>query len=98
MARPGPRLPSSSKRSSVRDRDLAPAALVGAVVCCGVMALVAGLVGGVALAAIGRFTVVSVAGLGVVVAIAWWLARRRHRHDRTGDTIDRSTHPEGTLR
>ena len=82
----------------MRDRDLAPAALVAAFVCCGVTALVAGLVGGVALAAIGRFTVVSVVGLGVVVAIAWWLDRRRRRHDRTDDTVDRSTHPEGTLR
>ena len=82
----------------MRDRDLAPAALVGAFVCCGAMALVAGAAGGVALAAIGRFTVVSVAGLGVVVTIAWWLDRRRHRHDRTGDTNHRSTHPEGYLR
>jgi len=82
----------------VRDRDLAPAALAGAVVCCGMTALVAGLVGGVALAAIGRFTAVSVASLGIVVAIAWWLDRRRHRHDRTDDTNDRSTQPEGTLR
>ncbi len=64
----------------MRDRHLAPAALVGAIACCGAMALIAGLVGGVALAAIGRFTVVSVTGLGVVVA------------------IDRSAHPEGTLR
>jgi len=62
------------------------------------MSLVAGLVGGVALAAIGRFTMVSVVGLGVVVAIAWWLDRRRHRHDRIGSTNDRLTHPEGTLR
>ena len=82
----------------MRDRDLAPAALVGVIACCSVMALVAGLVGGVALAAIGRFTLASVAGLGVVVAIAWWLDRRRHRHDRTDATDDRSTHPEGTLR
>jgi membrane protein implicated in regulation of membrane protease activity len=82
----------------MRDRDLAPAALVAAFVCCGVTALVAGLVGAVALAAIGRFTMVSVAGLGMVVAIAWWLDRRRHRHDHTGDTSDRSTRPEGALR
>jgi membrane protein implicated in regulation of membrane protease activity len=82
----------------MRDRDLAPVALVAALVCCGAMALTVGLVGGVALAAIGRFTAVSVAGLGVVVAAAWWLDRRRHRHDRTGATNDRSTHPEGTAR
>lgn len=82
----------------MRDRDLAPAALVAAFVCCGMTAVVAGLVGGVALAAIGRFTMVSVLGLGVVVAIAWGLDRRRHRHDRTGDTNDRPTHPKGTLR
>ncbi len=41
---------------------------------------------------------VSVLGLGVVVAIAWGLDRRQHRHDRTGDTNDRPTHPKGTLR
>jgi membrane protein implicated in regulation of membrane protease activity len=74
------------------------AALVGAIVCCGAMALIAGLVGGVALVAIGRFTVVSVAGLGVVVLIAWVLDRRRHRHDPGGDTHDRSAQVEGTQR
>jgi len=82
----------------MRDRDLAPAALVAAIVCCGAMALIAGLVGGVALAVIGRFTAASVAGLGVVVVIAWRLDRRRHRHDRTGATNDRSAQLEGTSR
>jgi len=82
----------------MRDRTLAPAALVAVVVCCGAMALVAGLVGGVAVAVLGRFTLVSVAGLGVVVAIAWWLDRRRHHHDRTGDTSDRPTDLEGKTR
>lgn len=82
----------------MRDRDLAPAALVAAIVCCGAMALIAGLVGGVALAVIGRFTAASVAGLGVVVVIAWRFDRRRHRHDRTGDTNDRSAQLEGTSR
>lgn len=67
----------------MRDRDLLPGAVLGAVVCCSMMALIVGLVGGVALAAIGRFTALSVAGLGVVVAIVWWLNRRRHRPDRT---------------
>lgn len=82
----------------MRDRNLAPAALVGAIVCCGAMALIAGLVGGVALVAIGRFTVVSVAGLGVVVLIASVLDRRRHRHDPGGDAHDRSAQVEGTQR
>jgi hypothetical protein len=82
----------------MRDRNLAPAALVGATVCCGVMALIAGPVGGVALASIGRFTAVSVAGVGVVVAIAWWLDRRRHPHDRTHELDDRTAHARGTLR
>lgn len=82
----------------MRDRNLAPAALVGAIVCCGSMALIAGLVGGGALAAIGQFTAVSIAGLGVVVLIAWALDRRRHRHDRGGDTLDRSAQLEGTQR
>lgn len=78
----------------MRDRKLAPAALVGAIVCCGSMALIAGLVGGVALAAIGRFTAVSIAGLGVVVLVAWVLDRRRHRYDPS----DRSAQLEGTQR
>jgi len=82
----------------MRDRNLAPAALVGAIVCCGATALIAGLVGGVALAAIGQLTAVSAAGLGVVVLIAWVLDRRRHRHDPSGDSNDRSAQPEGTQR
>ena len=95
---PGRPRPSSSRRFSMRDRALAPAALVGAIACCGAMALVAGLVGGVALAAIGRFTVISVAALGVVVVLAWRLDRHRHRYDRTIDTRDRSEHLTGTPR
>ena len=87
----------------MRNRDLVATALVGAIICCGAMALIAGLVGGVALAAIGRFTAVSIVGLGVVVAIAWWLDRRRHRHDRhrhnrTCNADDRLAHCERTLR
>ena len=77
----------------MRDRDLASTALVAAIVCCGTTALIAGLVGGVALVAIGRFTAVSVAGLGAVGFVAWRLDRRRHRHDCTGD---RSAQLEGT--
>lgn len=34
----------------------------------------------------------------VVVVIAWRLDRRRHRHDRTGATNDRSAQLEGTSR
>ncbi|MGK2966859.1 MAG: hypothetical protein ACSLFM_14825 [Tepidiformaceae bacterium] len=82
----------------MRDRNLVPAALVGAIVCCGAMALIAGLVGGVALAAIGRFTVVSIAALGVVVAIAWWLGRRAPRHDGARNVYDRSVHRAEALR
>lgn len=79
----------------MRDRDLAPAAVVAAVVCCAATALAAAVVGGVALAAIGRFTAVSVAGLGVVVLVAWRIDRRRHRHDRSADTSDGCAHREG---
>lgn len=82
----------------MRDQDLVPAALVGAIVCCGATAVMAGLVGGVALAAIGPFTAVSVAGLGVVVVIAWRLDRRRHRHHRTANSADPSVQVEGTSR
>ena len=79
----------------MRDRDLAPGAVVAVVVCCAATALAAAVVGGVALAAIGRFTAVFVAGLGVVVVIVWRIDRRRHRHDRSADTSDRCAHREG---
>jgi membrane protein implicated in regulation of membrane protease activity len=79
----------------MRERDLAPAAMIAAIVCCGAMTLIAGLVGGVALAAAGPLTVVSAAGLCVVVAVAWQLDRRRHRHDGTCDTSDRPIRRDG---
>lgn len=82
----------------MRDRDLAPAVLIGAVVCCGGSALLAGLLGGVALAAIGRSTVVSGVGLGAVVLVAWAVDRRRHRHHRGGDTVERTVDVEGSKR
>ena len=82
----------------MRDRKLVRAVVPAAIVCCGAMALVAGLVGGVASAAIGRFTAVLVAGLGVVVLVAWVLDRRGHRRDPSGDTNDRSAHLQGTKR
>ena len=96
MALPGPRPPNSSKRPSMHDRDLAAAVLIAGVVCCGGSALLAGLVGGVALAAIGRFSVVSAVGLGAVVSVAWAMDRRRHRGD--GDTDERTTDLEGSKR
>lgn len=82
----------------MRDRVLAPVALADAITCCGVTALIAGLVSGSALATTGRLTAVSVAGLGVIVAIAWWLDRRRHPHARTCDIDNRSAHLEESLR
>ena len=78
----------------MRDRNLVPTAVVGAIVCCGAMAVS---VGGFTLAAIGRSTAVSIAGLGAIVAMAWTVDRRRERHDCRG-TIDRSAYREGTLR
>lgn len=78
----------------MRDRDLVPNVVVGAIVCCGVMALATGLVGGVALAVIRRFTSLSFAGLG----IAWWLDRRRHGHDRTRNADGRLAHRERVVR
>jgi hypothetical protein len=71
----------------MRDRELTLIPALGAVVCCGTTALVAGVVGGVALAAVGRFTAVTAAGLGVVVLIAWRLDRGRYA--RTADGSDR---------
>lgn len=60
----------------MRDRDLAPVAAVAAIVCCGGTALAAGLLGGVALAAVGQLTAVTLGGLGLVVLIARRLDRR----------------------
>jgi len=80
----------------MRNRDLAPAAVVGAIVCCGTTALITGAVGGVALATIGRFTAVSVAGLGIVVFMAWRLDRRRRRLGRTAPDTDRAARAEET--
>jgi peptidoglycan/LPS O-acetylase OafA/YrhL len=77
----------------MRDRDLAPVAAVAALVCCGGFALAAALVGGVALASVGRFTAVTVVGLGLVVLIAHRLDRRRHRGAPSDppDAADRSS-------
>jgi hypothetical protein len=80
----------------MRDRDLRSAAVVGAIVCCGTTALLSGLVGGVALAAIGRFTAVTVIGLSIVVLIAWRLDRQHA--GRSTDRPDRSTRVEETSR
>ncbi len=76
----------------MRDRDLRWAAAVGVLVCCGTTALVWGLAGGVALAAVGRFTAVTAIGLGIVVLIAWRLDRRRV--SRSADGPDRPTRVE----
>lgn len=76
------------------DRDLVPLVAVGAIVCCGTTALVSGLVSGVALAALGRFTAATVVGLGIVVMIAWRLDRRRRSDHGTANTVARSVHCE----
>ena len=81
----------------MRDRNLAPTAVVGAIVCCGAMALSVAVVGGFALAAVGRFTAVSIAARGAILAMAWTVDRRRQCHDCRG-TTDRSAYREGTLR
>jgi Flp pilus assembly protein TadB len=60
------------------------------VVCCGTTALVAAVIGGVALAAVGQFTAVTTVGLGIVVLIAWRLDR--HRHGRTAQVADPLAH------
>jgi hypothetical protein len=82
----------------MRDRDLASAALLAAIVCCGSMALLAGLLGGVALVWIGQFTAVSTAGLGVVVVIAWRLDRRTHRRSCPADSPGPSAYVEEAVR
>lgn len=84
----------------MRDRDLAPVAAVAAIVCCGGSVLAVGLLGGVALAAVGQFTAVTVVGLGLVVLIARRLDRRHHR-DAPSDppnSADRSTQDQTTPR
>jgi len=82
----------------MRDRDLVPAAVVGGMVCSGATALIAGTVGGVALAAIGRLTALSAVGLGGVVVGAWRLDRRRRCLGRTAPETDRSAHVDETRR
>lgn len=84
----------------MRDRDLAPVAAVAAIVCCGGSALAAGILGGVALAAVGEFTAVTVVGLGLVVLIARRLDRRHHRRapSEPPSTTDRSTQDQKTPR
>lgn len=78
----------------MRDRALVPAAVVAAIVCCGATALVLGVAGGIALAAIGRFTAVTAVGLGIVVLIAWRLDR--HRSNGSPDSSDRGARAEET--
>jgi len=82
----------------MRDRNLVPAAVVAAIVCCGATALIGGTVGGVALAAIGQLTALSAVGLGVVVFVAWRLDRRRRCLGRTSPETDRSAHVDETRR
>jgi len=81
----------------MRDRDLVPVAVVGAIVCCGATALIAGTVGGVALAA-GQLTALSAVGLGLVVFVAWRLDRRRRCLGRTSPETDRSAQVDETRR
>lgn len=76
----------------MRDRDLAPVAAVAALVCCGGTALAVGLLGGVALVAVGRFTAVTVVGLGLVVLIARRLDRRHH-HGAPSDPPNEADRP-----
>lgn len=71
----------------MRDRGLAPVAAVATIVCCGGTALAAGLLGGVALAALGQLAVVTVVGLGLVVLLASRLDRRNPR-DGTSDPLN----------
>lgn len=80
-------------RSSMRDRDLAPVAAVAAIVCCGGSALAIGIVGGVALAAVGQFAAVTIVGLGLVVLIARRLDRRRH--DRAPSALSDTADHDG---
>lgn len=84
----------------MRDRDLAPVAAIAAIVCCGSTALAAGLVGGVALVAVGQFTAVMVLGLGLVVLIARRLDRRHHRGEPSdhANEADRTTQDQNSPR
>lgn len=78
----------------MRDRALVPAAVVAAIVCCGATAIVLGVAGGIALAAIGRLTAAATVGLGVVVLIAWRLDR--HGSSASPDPSDRAARAERT--
>lgn len=63
------------------ERRLVPLAALAGFACCVGTAIAAVALGGVALASLGRFGVVSAAALVVVVGVAWLMDQRRGRVD-----------------
>lgn len=84
----------------MREGGLAPFAAVAAIVCCGGTALAAGLVGGVAFAAVGQLTAVTAVGVGLVILFARRLDRRHHDREPSEPTnaADRLTQDRETPR
>jgi len=69
------------------DRRLAPLAAAAGLACCVGTAIAAVALGGVALASLGRFGVVSALSLIAVVAVAWVIDHRRHTADLDRESI-----------
>ena len=61
------------------ERRLAPLAALAGLACCVGTAIAAVALGGVALASLGRFGVISATTLLVVVGVAWLIDQRRGR-------------------
>jgi hypothetical protein len=64
----------------MRERALAAGAVLVVAVCCGGPALLGGLLGGLTLAAVLRTSALAFLGLGAVVAVVVFVARRRRCH------------------
>lgn len=65
----------------MRERAFAAGGVTVVAICCGVPALIGGLLGGVAIAAVVRATALALIGLGLVAGVAVFVVRRRRcRH------------------
>jgi hypothetical protein len=64
----------------VRERAFAAGGVMVVAICCGGPALIGGLLGGVAIAAVVRTAALALLGLGLVAAVAVFVVRRRRCH------------------
>ena len=71
---------SRSGVRSVRERGLAAGGVMFVAICCGGPALIGGLFGGVAIAAVVRTAAFALLGLGLPAGVAVFVVRRRRCH------------------